>query len=80
MIIIRLQIAVCNSGNVQVKWLEYFSRFLGGDYNKGKQVYLEIPPLHLDSQSFICLRLGFRFTLALLTVENNIFLRNKMGI
>jgi hypothetical protein len=38
-----------------VKLLEYFSRFLGGDYNKGKQLYVGIPPLHLDRIAFICL-------------------------
>jgi hypothetical protein len=78
MIIIRLQLAVSNSVNVQVKRLEYFSRFYGGDYNKGKQLYVGLTPLHLHRLAFICLRLGFRSTLASVTIENNILL-NKMG-
>jgi hypothetical protein len=61
MIITTLQLVVSNSVNVQVKRLEYISTFLGGDYNKGKQLYVEITPLHLHRLAFICLRLGFRF-------------------
>jgi hypothetical protein len=79
MIIIRLQLAVSNSVNVKVKQLEYFRRFFGGDYYKGKQLYVGITPLHLHRLALICLRFRFRDTLASLTVKNY-FSRNKMGI
>ncbi len=38
-------------------------------YYNGNRLYVWIHPLHLDSLSLICLRLWFRFTLALLIIK-----------
>jgi hypothetical protein len=53
-----------------VMWKSVFHPIFG-DYINGKQLYVWIHPLHLDSLSLICLRLWFRFTLAMLTIKKN---------